>query len=129
MSSAVAGARPTRSRRDRPPRHGHRGRDPPDRGARVSRRALTPPSASREFIAEVRDQDGKLFTQAGGHPFVGVTDFTFNTTGTGAPDGNVKDIRVDVPPGLISNPEATPKCTDAHVPGLPAVDASSVPSS
>ena len=34
LSSRRCQANP--SRRDRPPRHGHRGRDPPDRGARVS---------------------------------------------------------------------------------------------
>src|SRR3954453_23423778 len=72
-----------------------------------------------QFVAEVRNQDGTLYKQAGGHPFVGVTDFSFNTTATGAPDGNVKEIRVDVPPGLISNPEATPKCTDAQFPACP----------
>src|SRR3954468_3679692 len=51
-------------------------------------------------------------TQAGAHPYVGITQFTFNTVPLlGTPDGNVKDIRVDLPPGLISNPEATPKCS------------------
>jgi hypothetical protein len=53
-------------------------------------------------------------TQAGAHPYVGITQFTFNTVPLlGTPDGNVKDIRVDLPPGLISNPEATPKCSQA----------------
>ena len=51
------------------------------------------------------------------HPFKGVTDFTMNTTG-GVPDGNVKDVRVDLPPGIISNPEATPKCTTAQYDAL-----------
>ena len=51
-------------------------------------------------------------SQAGAHPFVGVTSFTFNTNGFGMPIENVKDIRVDLPPGLISNPQATPRCTD-----------------
>ena len=72
-----------------------------------------------EFHAEVRDQDGLILSQAGARPFTGVTDFAFNETGTGAPDGNIKDIRVDVPAGLISNPEATPKCTDAQFPACP----------
>ena len=40
-----------------------------------------------------------------------------NTTG-GVPDGNVKDVRVDLPPGIISNPEATPKCTTAQYDAL-----------
>ena len=66
-----------------------------------------------DWTAEVTDQSGEIFTQAGGHPFKGVTDFTMNTT-AGVPDGNVKDVRVDLPPGIISNPEATPKCTTAQ---------------
>ena len=72
-----------------------------------------------DFVAEVRDQDGNAYTQAGGHPYIGVVNFTVNTTG-GTPDGNVKDVRVDVPTGLISNPEATPKCTDVQFPNCPA---------
>lgn len=72
------------------------------------------------FSAQVRKSATKddLATQAGSHPFVGVTDFTFNNTG-GMADGNVKNIRVDLPPGLVSNPQATPKCTDAQFPSCP----------
>lgn len=58
--------------------------------------------------------DTDYYTQAGGHPYEGVTDFTVSNTG-GAPDGNVSNIRVDIPPGLISNPQATPQCTDAEL--------------
>jgi hypothetical protein len=47
-----------------------------------------------------------------------VTSFTFNSTALG-PDGHVKDIRVDLPPGLISNPQATPRCTNAQFPNCP----------
>jgi hypothetical protein len=53
-----------------------------------------------------------VVTQAGAHPFEGVTEFTFNANGLGVPVENVKDIRVDLPPGLISNPQATPLCTN-----------------
>jgi hypothetical protein len=73
----------------------------------------------QDFTAEVRKADNTtLETQAGAHPFVGVTSFTFNSTATG-PDGHVKDVRVDLPPGLISNPQATPKCTNAQFPSCP----------
>jgi hypothetical protein len=71
------------------------------------------------FTAEVRKADNTtLETQAGAHPFVGVTSFTFKSTPSG-PDGHVKDIRVDLPPGLISNPQATPRCTAAQFPSCP----------
>lgn len=73
------------------------------------------------FNAEVRKSNtpGDLETQAGSTPFSGVTDFSFNSN-LAFPDGNVKDIRVDLPPGLISNPQATPKCTEEQFPGCPA---------
>src|SRR3954447_19431322 len=73
----------------------------------------------QSFTAEVRKADNTtLETQAGAHPFVGVTSFTFNSTALG-PDGHVKDVRVDLPPGLISNPQATPRCTNAQFPSCP----------
>jgi hypothetical protein len=73
------------------------------------------------FVAEVRKSHtpGDLETRAGHTPVDGVTDFTFNSTILG-PTENVKDIRVDLPPGLISNPEATTKCTEAQFPSCPA---------
>jgi hypothetical protein len=53
-----------------------------------------------------------FFQQAAGHPPFGITDFSFNTTGLlGTPDGAVKDVRVDLPPGLSVNPQAAPLCT------------------
>lgn len=60
---------------------------------------------------------------AGGHPFVGVTDFIVATkkaavtgaAGTVEPTGTTKLIRVDVPPGLVSNPQATPKCSESDL--------------
>jgi hypothetical protein len=49
-----------------------------------------------------------FFTQAAGHPNVGVTDFTFNELGT---KGNgVKSIRTDLPVGFSTNPQALPQC-------------------
>ena len=74
-----------------------------------------------DFKAEVRKSNtpGDLETQAGATPFTGVTDFSFNRTLLQTPDGNVKDIRVDLPPGLVSNPQATPKCTDDQFPSCP----------
>lgn len=55
---------------------------------------------------------------SGGHPFVGVTDFIVKNSG-GSPGGTVKSIRVDIPPGLVSNPQATPKCSESQLTTLP----------
>ncbi|HEY5194923.1 MAG TPA: hypothetical protein VIJ39_13790 [Solirubrobacteraceae bacterium] len=57
---------------------------------------------------------GAFYTQAAGHPPFGITAFEFNSESKGLgsePVGNVKNIRVDVPPGLAANPEALPKCS------------------
>jgi hypothetical protein len=57
----------------------------------------------------------EAFTQAAGHPPIGLTAFELNHTGSGAfrsPEGApLKRLRVDVPPGLAANPEALEKCT------------------
>ncbi len=57
---------------------------------------------------------------SGGHPFVGVTDFIVantKTLGIAQPNGTVKSIRVDIPPGLVSDPQATPKCSESALTG------------
>jgi len=76
----------------------------------------------QSFVAAVCNDDYDLsaqncagagsgyYTQAGGHPFTGVTDFTVANTG-GVPNATVSTIRVDIPPGLISNPQAVAPCT------------------
>ncbi|HUB73009.1 MAG TPA: hypothetical protein VL979_03090 [Solirubrobacteraceae bacterium] len=62
-----------------------------------------------------------FYRQAAGHPDFGITDFRFATTENGilkaqVPIGHVKDVRVDLPPGLAVNPEATEvKCTEAEL--------------
>jgi hypothetical protein len=62
-----------------------------------------------------------FYTQAAGHPDFGITLFEFNTKevaplGALEPEGGgVKNIRVDLPPGLAVNPEATVQCTEAQL--------------
>ncbi len=59
-----------------------------------------------------------FYTQAAGHPDFGITDFEFTHSNGLAkePKGNVEDVRVDLPPGLAVNPEATKvQCTDAEL--------------
>ncbi len=75
------------------------------------------PSGLGEFSTEAVGEDGRVLTQAGGHPFQYVTTYAVNTNPgppTGAPfvpaGGNVKDIEVDLPPGLVGNPTAVPTC-------------------
>jgi hypothetical protein len=77
--------------------------------------------------SECKDSDvneGKanyFYTQAAGHPDFGITDFAFKTHTDGllkaeVPDEHVEDVRVDLPPGLAVNPEATvAKCTEEEL--------------
>ena len=71
------------------------------------------------FSVAALDQNSQLYTQAGGHPYELSTTFALNTTtvpgGPDAADANTKDIRVELPPGLIGNPEATAKCAPYNV--------------
>jgi hypothetical protein len=73
------------------------------------------------FDATLTDSSGGTYSQAGGHPFQIVTEMNFATqTETKRGDLNVepfnapvrdpKDISVDLPPGLIGNPGAVPRC-------------------
>ncbi len=63
--------------------------------------------------------DTDYYTQAAGHPYEGVTDFTVANS-NGVPNENVTNVRVDIPPGLISDPQATPQCTAAEFPSCPS---------
>lgn len=59
----------------------------------------------------------EFYTQAAGHPDFGITDFEFDYTEsdlglTKTPDGRVRDVRVDLPPGLAVDPEALPECSE-----------------
>jgi hypothetical protein len=63
--------------------------------------------------ASVEENHGEAYTQAAGHPPYGITGFEFNSRAVGVgsePIGNVKRVRVDVPPGLAADPEALPMC-------------------
>jgi hypothetical protein len=52
-----------------------------------------------------------LFTQAAGHPADGFTQIIVRHEAPGeTPVGDLKTVRVDLPPGLSVNPQATPQC-------------------
>lgn len=62
----------------------------------------------------------QFFEQAAGHPPVGFTQFIVNEEPgplplTEIPIGNLRTVRVDLPPGLSVNPQATPQCDLAVV--------------
>jgi hypothetical protein len=64
------------------------------------------------FDGAVLDQSGNAFTKAGGHPYSASVSFRLNTAESSLPDGGApKNVRVDLPPGLVGNPQAMPKCS------------------
>jgi hypothetical protein len=72
------------------------------------------PQAAGQCTGE-STSSSKWFKQAAGHPPFGITDFTLNTFpaasgAEGFPEGFVRDIVVETPPGLSVNPEAASQC-------------------
>jgi hypothetical protein len=89
----------------------------------VSAAAFTTPARAAfgvaSFSATAWDASNHDVTQAGAHPDTGTTSFTLNNL-LGLPSGNVKNVRVDLPPGLISNPQASfLRCSDERFPSCP----------
>src|ERR1700704_132032 len=81
--------------------------------------AATGPSVAQasfgiaSFDGSLSSQDGSPDTQAGSHPYQASTKFALNTTsanGQTVPDGNFKDLRAELPAGLIGDPSATARC-------------------
>jgi hypothetical protein len=67
----------------------------------------------------VEANPAEAYTQAAGHPPWGITGFELNSKETlltkqREPEGSLKRIRVDVPPGLAADPQALPACSDAQ---------------
>ena len=50
-------------------------------------------------------------TQAGAHPDLSTT-FGLNTDSIGNPVDQLKDVQVNLPAGVVGNPQAVPKCSD-----------------
>ena len=86
--------------------------------------ALAQADLLQSFTAEVRDQNGNPYTQAGGHPFEAFTDINFRTHEVPnvppnppfiTPDESVRTVNVDLPAGLVGNPQNMPQCTHAQL--------------
>ena len=82
---------------------------------------LTATAASAEFSVEpgsfkfsLTAPDGTPQRQAGAHPDL-TTTFSIPLDGEGAPDGRMRNVAVDLPPGLVGSAVATPKCNLASV--------------
>jgi hypothetical protein len=94
----------------------------------VSRRELALGESAPSYGAEnyeltPEEEGGGTDTQAGSHPFQLTATLTFNTVATQVEDGYLKeilpevlpvgmtkDLKFDLPPGLVGNPTPLPKC-------------------
>jgi hypothetical protein len=86
------------------------------------------PFGIQDFSLQAFDADGSLSTQAGGHPYTVSTNLDFTSDVVGEEDfapEQVKDVIVDLPAGLIGNPQSVPRCPlsalleDSDVTGCP----------
>jgi hypothetical protein len=85
------------------------------------------------FSASAREEDGSLDHQAGSHPYRLTTSVNLNLgpespgeAGVPFGDGDLRELRLDLPPGLIENPSAVPQCSLAafHTPRSSPFEAS-----
>ncbi|HET8861993.1 MAG TPA: hypothetical protein VFM94_01935 [Solirubrobacterales bacterium] len=65
-----------------------------------------------DFDLTFTDQDGSPATQAGSHPFAMTISLPANLDGE-EPDGKLRDLFLEGPPGLVGNTTAYPRCTRA----------------
>ena len=82
--------------------------------------ADSPPFGIQDSAFSLTGADGAPATQAGSHPWQLDTFMLLNTLlgpgGKPAPPAPLKDVHVDLPPGLVVNPQATPvRCTEAQL--------------
>jgi hypothetical protein len=68
-------------------------------------------------VCNYSSPEAEFYTQVAGRPGFGITDFSFKKNGLGFPEGAVRDVRVDLPPGLSVNPEASGQCTETELEG------------
>ncbi len=69
------------------------------------------------FKVTALNRDGTIDTRAGSHPYELVVHFEFNLNAQHTADGSVRDIEVDLPPGLVGNPTAVPRCSRSEFEG------------
>jgi hypothetical protein len=71
------------------------------------------------FDGNALQSNGDPATQAASHPATASTTFSFSTVtaadGSRLPAEELKDAVVDLPPGLVGNPQAVAQCTDEEL--------------
>jgi hypothetical protein len=69
------------------------------------------------FRAVATEENGSADNVAGSHPYALAIEVNFRMAdksgGVPATDGDVRDLHIDLPPGLIENPTAVPQCSQS----------------
>jgi hypothetical protein len=73
-----------------------------------------------DYSVTARNSDTTVDFQAGSRPYEWTLSFEMNQDADGQPEGTLRDLIVDLPPGLIGNPTAVPRCTGAQFEGITA---------
>jgi len=80
------------------------------------------------YDAQVLDEGGQVAKDAGSHPVALTFELNFKPDGGGAPfpEDDLRDLSLELPPGLVENPRAVPACSDAlfHTPRSSPFEAS-----
>jgi hypothetical protein len=63
----------------------------------------------QKFAISARNQNGTPDVEAGSHPYSLTTTFVLNDAGPET--GDLKDVKLELPPGFVGDPNATPRCT------------------
>jgi hypothetical protein len=63
------------------------------------------------FKTAAVERDGTIDTRAGSHPYEYMVSFAFNRNAKGEPEGEVRDVVVDLPAGFVGDPGAVPRCS------------------
>jgi hypothetical protein len=71
------------------------------------------PFGVEDFGLALEEEGGSPDTQAGSHPFQVTSTLALNQTADPRrPPAPVRDLHVELPPGLVGNATATPRCTE-----------------
>lgn len=71
------------------------------------------------FTVTASSPSGGIDERAASHPFALNIHFAVNTDANGGPEGLLRKIQTDLPPGLVGNPLATPRCSRSDLEGFP----------
>jgi hypothetical protein len=70
-----------------------------------------------DVAVTVRNEDASTDFQAASHPYEFKLDFSMNLHGE-KPDGKLRELFVDLPPGMVGNPTSLPRCTAPQFEGI-----------